>query len=446
MSQLSTPPPAPAPAPAHDRGQLLATLAEHVPALIAYYDKTTLACVFSNRAYAHYNGWTVDTIVGKTVREVIGENAWKMIEVYVDRVLNGEPAGYTREQSMPDGEKRFIDVSLVPHFNPPDRQIGAFVLINDITQRHRAEQALAESEERLAKFVEAAREGIYFHQSSIITDVNEAVTRILGYGKAEMIGRNVLDFVAEDCRQTATDYLQAGGEAPYESAALHKDGRRIPVEFSGRTLYRNGVAYQIGAVLDITERKKTEEHIRYMAHHDALTGLPNRVMMLERLESLLALARRRRNQLAVLFLDLDAFKPINDQFGHHVGDLLLAEVARRIEGAVREADVVARHGGDEFLIVLADLAGADAAAAVAAKLLASVAAPFMLDGHHIRVALSIGVSLFPRDGTTSAELIRHADTAMYLAKRRGRAQVQFFTPEMQTPAPGARPGGGESSP
>ena len=444
MTQLSAPPPALS--AIDDRGQLLATLAEHVPALIAYYDKATLACVFSNRAYARYNGWTVDTILGKTVREVIGENAWNMIGEYADKVLNGEPVGYAREQTMPDGEKRFIDVSLVPHFNPPGTQIGAFVLISDITERHRAERALAESEERLAKFVEATREGIYFYQDGIITDLNQAMTRLLGYSKDEMIGRNAGDFVAEDCRQKAIDYLRSGGEASYEATALHKSGRRIPVEFSGRTLHRNGVAYRMGAILDISERKKAEEHIRYLAHHDALTGLPNRVTLMERLESLLALARRRKNLLAVLFLDLDAFKPINDQFGHHVGDLLLAEVARRIEGVVREADVVARHGGDEFLIVLADLAGVDAAAAVAAKLLASVAEPFMLEGHNIQVALSIGVSLFPRDGATPAELIRHADAAMYLAKSRGRAQVQFFTPAVPSQAPATRARGEEPRP
>ena len=444
MTQLSAPPPALS--AIDDRGQLLATLAEHVPALIAYYDKATLACVFSNRAYARYNGWTVDTILGKTVREVIGENAWNMIGEYADKVLNGEPVGYAREQTMPDGEKRFIDVSLVPHFNPPGTQIGAFVLISDITERHRAERALAESEERLAKFVEATREGIYFYQDGIITDLNQAMTRLLGYSKDEMIGRNAGDFVAEDCRQKAIDYLRSGGEASYEATAMHKNGRRIPVEFSGRTLHRNGVAYRMGAILDISERKKAEEHIRYLAHHDALTGLPNRVTLMERLESLLALARRRKNLLAVLFLDLDAFKPINDQFGHHVGDLLLAEVARRIEGVVREADVVARHGGDEFLIVLADLAGVDAAAAVAAKLLASVAEPFMLEGHNIQVALSIGISLFPRDGATPAELIRHADAAMYLAKSRGRAQVQFFTPAVPSQAPATRARGEEPQP
>ena len=426
-----------------DREQLLATLAENVPALIAYYDSFTLRCEFANHAYAEANGWTTETILGKTVREVIGDAAWRVIKPQVEIALRGEKVRYQRELVLPSGEQRQIEVSLIPHVNRDGEVIAAFVLIIDITRHHRAEQALKESEERLLKFVEATREGIFFHKDGIITDVNDGVTRVVGYSAAEMIGRNTLEFVAADCRQTVIDYIQSGGEAPYESAVVHKDGQRVPVEFTGRTMTRNGETYRMGTMLDITDRKKSEERIRFMAHHDALTGLPNRVMLMERLESLLALARRRKNLLAVLFLDLDAFKPINDQFGHHVGDLLLAEVARRIEQVVREADVVARHGGDEFLIVLADLAGADAAAAVAAKLLASVAAPCLLEGHSLRVALSIGVSLFPRDGTTAAELIRHADTAMYLAKSRGRAQVQFFTPEMQSQAPGSRPHGEE---
>lgn len=410
-----------------DRGQLLATLAENVPAPIAYYDSFTLRYEFATRAYAEANGWTTETILGKTVREVIGDAVWRVIKPHVEIARRGEKVQYRRELILPGGDQRQIEVSLIPHVNRAGEVIAAFALINDITRHHRAEQALKESEDRLSKFVEATREGILFHKDMVITDVNHGVTRVVGYSAAEMIGRNPLEFVAEDCRQAVIDYIGSGADAPYESEVVHKDGRRVPVEFTGRSMARNGETYRMGTMLDITDRKKSEERIRFMAYHDALTGLPNRVMLLERLESLLALARRHQGQLAVLFLDLDHFKTVNDSLGHHAGDLLLTEVARRILAAVRESDVVARQGGDEFLIVLAELAEPAAAAAVAAKLLATITAPFDIEGHQVSVAPSIGISMFPSDGATPVELIRNADSAMYLAKGNGRGQYQFFT-------------------
>ena len=410
-----------------DREQLLTTLADRVPALIAYYDIVTLRCVFANRAYAEFNGWTAETALGRTVREIIGETAWVFIKPQVAAVQRGETVQYEREQVLPDGAKRQIEVNLIPHLNRAGEQIAAFVLINDISRHHQIERALKESEERLAKFVAASNEGIFFHENGVVTDVNDAALRMGGRTAGEVVGHSTLNFVAPECRQAVQQYIESGAEARYESFLLHKDGRHIPVEFTGRTMMRNGVGYRMGTMLDISERKQAEERIRYLAHHDALTGLPNRVLLLEQLESLLALARRRSNQLAVLFLDLDHFKTVNDSLGHHAGDLLLTEVARRLRAAVRDADVVARQGGDEFLIVMADIAAPADAAAVAAKLLAAVTAPFDIEGHTVSVAPSIGISAFPRDGTTADELIRNADSAMYSAKGNGRGQYQFFT-------------------
>ena len=163
-----------------DREQLLAALAENVPALIAYYDSFTLRCEFANRAYAGANGWTTETILGKTVREVIGDAAWRVIKPQVEIALRGEKVQYQRELILPSGEQRQIEVSLIPHVNRAGEVIAAFVLIIDITRHHRAEQALKESEERLSKFVEATREGIFFHKDGVITDVNDGVTREIG--------------------------------------------------------------------------------------------------------------------------------------------------------------------------------------------------------------------------------------------------------------------------
>ena len=435
MTVSNPAPPAPRPPYApHELEHLFATLADHVPTLIAYYDTGTLQCRFANRAYAELTGHTVQSIVGKRLIEVIGVDANSAIAPHVARVVRGEKVQYERELTLPDGTMRQIEVSLVPHINPAGVQLGSFVLIHDITRHHEAKRLLLESEERLQKFVSAAREGIVFHQDGIIEDINDAALSLLGYSLPEMIGRSALDFIAPENRQTAMDYLVAPGEAPYESEVIHKSGRRIPVEFAGRTLRRNGVAYRMGTMRDISERKQAEARIRFMAHHDVLTGLPNRVMLHERLESLLALARRQQNQVAVLFLDLDHFKHVNDSLGHHAGDELLRVVAARIQAAVRDADVVARQGGDEFIVVLAGLDQPEAAAAVAVKLLVQVAEPLTIEGHSVSVAPSIGISMFPADGGNANELIRQADSAMYLAKQNGRRQYQFYAPALSAHA------------
>jgi diguanylate cyclase (GGDEF)-like protein/PAS domain S-box-containing protein len=413
---------------------LLRTIADQVPALIAYYDSRTLECVFANRQYAHANGWTVDTIIGKTVREAIGETAWALIEGHVARVRRGEKVEYIRPQILPSGEKRYIEVNLVPHFDAQGAQIGAFVLINDITRHHLAEEAIRDSEERMRKFAAATTEGIFFHKNGVLTDVNEALLAIVGYARGEMIGHNTLEFVPPDWHQAVADYIREGQETPYEAEVFHRDGRRIPVEMVGKTLRLGEESSRLGVLRDITDRRRSEARVQYIAHHDLLTGLPNRSLLLERLDGALALARRQGTGVAILFLDLDHFKTVNDSLGHAAGDALLKEIGARIRALLREADVVARLGGDEFLVVLPDLEAPADAANVAAKLIAAIAAPASLDGRPVYVSPSIGISIYPRDGLSGDELVRHADAAMYSAKENGRGNYQFFTPNLAAAA------------
>ena len=413
---------------------LLRTLADNVPAAIAYFDRLTTRCSFANRQYAESNGWSIDSIVGRTVREVIGEDAWRMIEQQVARVIAGEKVLYVRPLRLPSGEERFIEVNLVPHFDDGGVQQGAFVLINDITRYHVAEQSIRDSEERMQKFAAATTEGIFFHRDGILTDVNEALLSIMGYARDEMLGHNTLEFVPEEQHQMVTDYIRSGAEFPYECDVLHKAGRRIPVEMVGKTVHRANETIRLGVLRDISERKRAEAHIQYLARHDALTGLPNRAFLGERLEGMLALARRHEAAAAILFIDLDNFKTVNDSLGHHAGDALLKEVAARIKAALRDADVIARLGGDEFLVALADLGAPGDATRVATKLLAAISAAFVLEGQALYVTPSIGISLFPRDGTNVDELIRNADAAMYRAKASGRSNFQFYAPSLASGA------------
>ena len=413
---------------ARNNDSLLRLVADNVPALIAYYEPKNLRCVFANKGYAESNGWSVDTIIGKTVREAIGEEAWHRIEPQVQRVLKGETVEYVRPLTLPNGEQRIVEVHLIPHFDERAQLLGAFVLITDITRHQFAEQSIRDSEERMRKFAAATNEGIFFHKNGIFTDVNEALLAILGYAREEMIGHSTLEFVAPEWRQTAADYMREEREDPYEVEVVHKKGNNIAVELVGKNLRLGSETYRLGVLRDITARKHAEARIQYLAHHDMLTGLPNRAYLTERLTTILALARRHGTLVAIMFIDLDNFKTVNDSLGHHVGDVLLKQVAVRIKDVLREADMVSRLGGDEFLVILADFATPEDAAKVAEKLLQVISAPVELEGQRLSPNASIGISVFPRDGDNADDLIRRADAAMYSAKDHGRGHCRFYTP------------------
>ncbi|MBL8492121.1 MAG: GGDEF domain-containing protein, partial [Rhodocyclaceae bacterium] len=185
-------------------------------------------------------------------------------------------------------------------------------------------------------------------------------------------------------------------------------------------------SHYIGIYADITDLKATQQKLERLANFDALTGLPNRTLLTDRLRQAMAQARRRRRLLAVCFLDLDAFKPINDSHGHAVGDRILAEVGRRLQGAVRAGDTVARFGGDEFVILLGDLADEAELSAGLGRVLELVAEPYPVDDLELHLSASIGVALFPSDPADPDMLLRHADQAMYEAKREGRNRYRVF--------------------
>jgi len=208
-----------------------------------------------------------------------------------------------------------------------------------------------------------------------------------------------------------------------EAAGRRRDGSIFPQEISLTAIEGGGM---VCVVRDITERTYAEEQIKHLAYHDALTGLPNRLLFKDRLTVALSHAQRDKTRLAVLFLDLDRFKVINDSLGHNIGDQLLQSVANRIQNGLRDSDTVARLGGDEFTLLLPHLSRSDDAAPIAQKLLEALRQPFLLEGREFLITTSIGISLFPEDGTDAETLIKNADTAMYQAKEQGRDNYQLF--------------------
>lgn len=294
----------------------------------------------------------------------------------------------------------------------------------DITQRRAAEAMLRNQSAAISASVDGVA---LVDDRGVFTYLNDAHARLHGYEPDALLGQSweVL-YSREEAERFRTDIMPAflrGGHWVGAAVGTRADGTTFTQEIS-LTLLDNGGFTSV--VRDTTERTYAEEQIKHLAYHDALTGLPNRLLFKDRLQVAAGLAHRSRAMLAVLFLDLDRFKSINDSLGHNAGDHLLQSVTARIHSCLRESDTVARQGGDEFTILLPSLAHSEDAARIAEKILQSIRAPFHLEGRELYITTSIGISLFPDDGADADTLIKNADTAMYQAKEQGRDNYQLF--------------------
>ena len=296
--------------------------------------------------------------------------------------------------------------------------------------RVRAEDAL-----RLTRIsVEAASEALFWvTPDARIVDVNEAACRSLGYERQALLTMDMNAVTVDGdmaAWQAHFDDVRQQGSLTYETTYQTREGHTFPVEVMANYVKFGSDERICAFVRDISEHKAREARIQQLAHFDALTGLPNRVLLNDRITHALSMAQRSHTPLAVLLLDLDHFKNINDTLGHRIGDLLLVELAQRLSLAVREEDTVSRLGGDEFLLLLPGN-NASAAAHVAEKLMNLLSLPCQLEQHELIVTPSIGIAMYPGDGTDFDTLSKCADVAMYRAKQEGRNSFRFFTPEMQ---------------
>lgn len=269
-----------------------------------------------------------------------------------------------------------------------------------------------------------------------IVMVNQAFTRITGYDRAEVMGCNprILSSGRHDRAfyEAMWNEIREKGCWQGEIWNMHKNGTSYPEWLSIQAMYdpSGKLTHYIGLFSDMTERKKAQDQIQWLAHFDALTGLPNRTLLHERCRQAISLAQRSRKPLALMFVDLDGFKQVNDTLGHKAGDELLRLFAARLEGVVRDQDTVSRQGGDEFVLVLPDT-DTSGAAHIAGKLLAIASEPYRIDEQELNLSASIGIAMYPDDGTDFETLSCCADTAMYRVKQNGRAHFRFFTTEMQ---------------
>jgi diguanylate cyclase (GGDEF)-like protein/PAS domain S-box-containing protein len=347
------------------------------------------------------------------------------------------PHGRTTETIVrrANGEELPVEIAVAPVGSGADATLTAF--IRDISERKRAQHELEAREQRFRTMVEKSWSGVVLLDAEIrFTYAGSSTQHIIGWDAQELLGRSLFDFVhprdVEAARSVFAGIIDAPDQETHgELRFRHRDGRWVWLEGFGQNLLREpGLGAIVLNYRDVTQRKETEKQLEYRAYYDSLTGLPNRLLFRDRLVHSLEHAKRNRVGVAVMYLDLDHFKLVNDALGHSFGDRLLGAVARRLQSALRASDTISRIGGDEFSVLLPEVLNAEAVAGVARKVLQSLARPFHLDGHDFFVTASVGIGCHPADGDDAETLLKSADAAMYRAKELGRNQVQLFTASM----------------
>lgn len=284
-----------------------------------------------------------------------------------------------------------------------------------------------------SKIFESTQEGIIItDKNNNIQSVNSAFSVVTGYSPNEVIGKNPRILKSglhtTEFYKNLWDILNNLGQWQGEIWNRRKNGE-IYLEWVNINIIKDlkgSISNYVAIFSDITSLKISESQLSHLAHHDPLTGLPNRLLFQDRLQQVLTQSQYNKKIIAVLFIDLDKFKPINDNFGHRVGDQLLQAVAERLMGCMREGDTIARLGGDEFIAIVRDISTAQDSAKVAQKILDILSQPFLVEGHKLHIAASIGISLYPSDATNIDELVRNADFAMYMAKKHGGNSFEFY--------------------
>jgi diguanylate cyclase (GGDEF)-like protein/PAS domain S-box-containing protein len=397
-----------------------------------------------NKAWEAFFGIPREQFIGKSVFELYPDNQDLARKHHAkDRELFDNPGSQSYEAAIVAADGRVHHtIYNKATFNRDDGSVAGLIgTITDVTELKETEAALRRSEGRFRDLTELSSDWYWEQDANFrFTQMSSKIYEV-SLDAGEHIGKTrwempLLGVMPEQWE--AHKSLLASHE-PFQDFVYQRydtNGNLRIISTSGRPIFDEQGSFTgyRGTGRDITEQKQVEEKIRHMAHHDALTGLPNRVLLHDRVSQAIAQAQRNREVLAMLFIDLDRFKTVNDSLGHHVGDLLLKTVGRRLETCTRGSDTVARIGGDEFVVLLGELDQPEDARHVAQKVLDALSEPVTIDTHELKVTPSIGICVYPHDGADVETLMRNADTAMYHAKQMGRNNYQFFTQAMNDAA------------
>ncbi|BBA35918.1 PAS domain S-box/diguanylate cyclase (GGDEF) domain-containing protein [Methylocaldum marinum] len=407
-----------APPPRHAR-DCLGTILEFSPAAVCVTDSVDGRCVYANRAACDLLGYPSEEYGKIDVDRVMAE-VCSARHLRLEALASGNVA--RRALQVRRGDGRFLTADVSVRMLDGRKFVWSFT---DITEQKNTEQKL-QNEIRFTDELIRRLPGLFYlaDKDGHFLRWNANFEEISGYSAGELKRAHPLDFISEDDRHAFVGDnvidMFTSGRFQADSYLLTKDQQRIPFFFTSTEAKLGQNDCLLGVGVDITSRKTAEEQIYYLAHYDALTNLPNRILFNDRISRTLSFASRYGQQFAVLFVDLDSFKEINDTHGHNVGDIALQQAAQRISQSLRESDTVARIGGDEFLVLLPGISGTEEACIVAEKILRAVARPIEVNGSEIVVCSSIGIAIYPLHGRDYHSLVKAADEAMYHAKRTGK--------------------------
>ncbi|HEU0186740.1 MAG TPA: EAL domain-containing protein [Gallionellaceae bacterium] len=396
--------------------------------------------VYSSPKIKSLLGYEAYEVLGRTPYELMPPDEAERVAREFSRILaTREPFKELVNRNLhKDGREVILETSGVPVFNPDGSLRGYRGVGRDITERKRSEDALRYLTQRhVLRFQQTPLAVIEWDTSFRVTDWNPAAERIFGYSRDEAMGLTAAELILTPHDQRYVESIWQGllsGESVHRSASQNhtRQGELIYCEWYNTPLVdENGKVVGVTSLAqDVTEQKMAEQQINHMAYYDDLTGLPNRLLFAERLAQIVNDAHRHERLVAVMLMDIDRFKFINDTLGHVAGNALLQQVAQRLQECLREGDIVARFGGDEFAVALADVSHADDVVSVAQKIVNQFTQPFDVLGNELFVTVSIGITLYPLDDDGIESLLRNADAAMYHAKERGRNNFQFYSAEM----------------
>ncbi len=414
--------------------QRFRTLADQLPVGVFMTDVQG-KCHYVNDRWRQLAGLTADQAIGLMwLQAVHPDDREPMMQAWRQAAEQGGEFAANHRLQSPSGRVAWLSTCAVPLRDRAGRVNSYLGASTDIAGLKRTEETLRASESKFRSYFELPLIGIALTgPDKRWWEVNDRLCEILGYRRSQLLRLSWAeithpDDLAAEIAQFERAMSQRTEGYSMDKRLLRQDGTLIHASVSSRCVRRsNGVVeYFVTVVQDITERKQAEERIQYLAQYDALTGLPNRALLGDRLWQAVLRARRDHGLVGVLLVDLDHFKRINETLGHAAGDRLLRDVVERLQQCVRQCDTISRQGGDEFAVLLPELGAGDDAARIAERILETVAQPYRLDGQELLASCSIGISLCPRDGRSAENLLKSADIALHRAKDMGRNNYQFY--------------------
>jgi diguanylate cyclase (GGDEF)-like protein/PAS domain S-box-containing protein len=388
----------------------------------------------ANNAVSSLFGYKVKEIINQSFAPFIVPEDLKTSLKFFNMSVKGQANTYECRIYDKKAKHRDIRVTNIPIYIN-GKVNGVYAILKDISDQKKTQKNLVEAEMRYRSIVENTQIGVYIFQERSVIYVNPRLCEITGYDRDELLGLKLKGYIVPEDIPIVRENIQRltrnediGYIHPFR--VTRKDGSIVTLEIHGSKIDYNGCTAIMGTLIDITERINSERIIKHMAYHDQLTGLPNRYLLQEELGEAITVSNSNKKKFALLFLDLDRFKIVNDTIGHDMGDKLLIEITKKLKNCMDPDDIISRYGGDEFVLLLPDT-NLVKAGETARKIITNLSTPFPLIHQEILITPSIGISLFPEHGADYDELIKNADLAMYHAKSLGKNNFQFFTEDLK---------------